>query len=144
MTGKAFHIGVTAVIAAAIVVGIFTAGGPIQARQEMFDQRRYADLREISTALYCPNWRIISPVLPETLDLSSIRAYCGGVEIEGHVLVDDETGVPYTYTRTDGNGYSVCALFYDAEKAMRRSYLGDHDPGASFNPDTGCMTGRVR
>jgi hypothetical protein len=144
MSNRAFYVGVSATIVAAVILAIFTIGGPNAARQDMFDQRRYENLRQIATALHCENWRILQPELPLKLDLESIRAYCGGIEIQADVLVDNETNVPYTYTRISETMYSVCAVFHDPEKAMRLSYLGYPRWNASFNPDTGCITGRVR
>ena len=144
MRNSAFYIGIAVVVVAAIIIGIFTVGGPNTARQDMFDMRRYENLRQIATALHCTNWRILKPELPDTLDLESIRAYCGGVQMEPDVLVDNETGMPYAYTRISDAEYSVCATFHDAHKTMRMSYQWNPGWDASFNPDTGCFTGRVR
>ena len=77
-----FISGASVTIIAAIVVGLFTVGGPNQARREMFDLRRYDDLTRISQALWCPNWRVQQPTLPNELNLTTIRAYCGGTEIQ--------------------------------------------------------------
>lgn len=144
MGSRLFYTAAAVAILAAIIIGILTVGGPNTARKDMFDQRRYEDLQKLSTALHCTNWRISDPVLPEVLDLENIRAYCGGVEIQADVLVDNETGIPYTYLRTNETEYAVCAVFYDAHKAMRLNYGGYLGLGVSFNPDTGCVTGRVR
>lgn len=143
MGNRAFYVGVTAAIVVAIIVGILTVGGPSSARQDVFDQRRYDNLRQIAAALHCENWRIMQPELPPELNLQSIRSYCGGIEIQASVLVDNETDAPYTYTRISDTEYSVCAVFYDADKAMRMSYQGFPRSNASFNPDTGCITGRI-
>lgn len=144
MGNRAFYVGVIAAIVVAIIAGILTIGGPNSARRAVFDQRRYDNLRQIATALHCENWRIMQPELPYDLNLESIRSYCGGIEIQANVLVDNETSVPYTYTRISNTEYAVCAVFYNAEKAMRMSYQGYPRSNASFNPDTGCITGRIR
>lgn len=86
-------------ILVALVVGIFTIGGPNEGRREAFDRRRYVDLTKISYALHCQNLRIDQPILPNELDLETIRAYCGGVEILAKVLLDNETGTPYAFSR---------------------------------------------
>lgn len=143
MKNKVFYIGMAAVVLTAIIIGFFTVGGPNTARQDMFDMRRYENLRQIATALHCKNWRILQPELPDKLDLESIRAYCGGVQMQVDVLVDNETNIPYAYTRISETEYSVCASFYNAHRTMRLSYQGDPRWDASFNPDTGCFTGRV-
>ena len=98
MKNRAFYIGTAAIVITAIIIGIFTVGGPNTARQDMFDIRRYENLRQIATALHCTNWRILQPELPDKLDLESIRAYCGGVQIQADVLVDNETNIPYGHS----------------------------------------------
>ncbi len=114
----------------------------------MFDLRRYADLTKISQALACPNWRVRRPTLPNELNVTTIRAYCGGTEIQAEVLQDNETGKPYVYNRISETQFSVCADFYDTEKTMRLSGQGMfrafNGMQASFNPDTGCVTGQVQ
>ncbi len=143
MNRKAFFTGAAVTVLVVLVVGIFTIGGPNQGRRERFDLHRFDDLRKISDALHCQNWRILQPTLPDELNLETIRAYCGGVEIQAEVLLDNETGTPYAYSRIDEKEYSVCAEFYDAEKTMRLSYKS-YGSKFSFNPETGCVTGRVR
>ena len=144
MNPRTFLIGATVTVVAAIIIGIFTVGGPNEARREMFDLRRYQDLEEIAYALNCPNWRVSRPILPDKLNIKTIRSYCGGIEILPDVLIDDETNRPYTYIRENEYKYSICADFYDAEKTTRLGLtrLGDRSM-ASFNPDTGCATGLV-
>ncbi|WP_296425103.1 hypothetical protein [Yoonia sp.] len=144
MKRRLFFGGATAMIVAAIIFGIITIGGPREARRDAFDRQRYDDLKQISSALFCSNWRILQPVLPDALTLENIRAYCGGIQIDADVLVDNETGTPYTYSRITESTYAVCATFHDAEKAMRQSYQRLGQVNASFNPETGCVTGRVR
>lgn len=144
MRRKVFMAGVSIAVLVAIIVGLFTVGGPDQARRDMFDQRRYEDLGEIAYALSCPNWRVRKPELPDELTLESLRSYCGGVQIAADVLLDNETGAPYVYDRKNGSEFSVCADFYDAEKTMRLGYRRYPDGvQTSFNPETGCVTGRV-
>lgn len=143
MNRKAFISGASIAVVVAIVVGLLTIGGPNKARREMFDMRRYEDLAKISSALNCPNWRVRQPTLPNDLNLATIRAYCGGVEIQAEQLLDNETGKPYLYVRTSEDEYTVCAEFFDAERAMRLSYRRFSGSSTSFNPATGCVTGRV-
>ena len=144
MRRKVFISGAAVAIIVAIVVGLLTVGGPIEARREAYDLRRYNDLARISQALWCPNLRIQRPILPNDLSLATIRAYCGGTEIQADVLWDEETQKPYRYERISESQFSVCADFYDAEKTMRLTgQLLSVGAQASFNPDTGCVTGRV-
>lgn len=143
MSHRAFAFGVAAFLLAAIVVGLLSVGGPESARRDRYDQLRYEDLRFLETALRCTNWRILGPELPDELTLGSLRSYCGGVEVDPDRLVDDETGEPYRYTKISEREFSVCADFYDANNPIikSRSAVG---VSSSFNPDTGCVGGRVR
>ncbi len=143
MSHRALAFGVAAFLLAAIVLGLLTVGGPGSAKRDRYDQLRYEDLHFLETALRCTNWRISFPKLPDDLTLDSLRSYCGGVEVDGDRLVDDETGEPYRYTKISEKEFLVCADFYDARSTIikSRSVFG---ASSSFNPDTGCVSGRVR
>lgn len=143
MSHRAFAFGVAAFLLAAIILGLLTVGGPESAKRDRYDQLRYEDLHFIETALRCANWRILDPKLPDELTLDRLRSYCGGMEVDEDRLVDDETGEPYRYTKISEKEFSVCADFYDAHDTLikSRSAVGAI---ASFNPDTGCVSGRVR
>jgi len=93
---KAFFTVAAVTALVVLVVGIFTIGGPNQGRRESFDLRRYDDLRKISDALHCQNWRILQPTLPDELNLETIRAYCGGVEIQAEVDLSRNCAAPLT------------------------------------------------
>ena len=146
MSHRAFAFGIAAFLLAAIILGLLTVGGPGSAKRDRYDQLRYEDLRFLETALRCTNWRILEPELPDDLTLDSLRSYCGGVEVELAGLVDDETGEPYRYTKISEKEFSVCADFYDAHNTINTITKSRSDFGASssFNPDTGCVSGRVR
>ena len=141
--GKPLLIGMTILAIAAVVVGLFVAGGPFKARQENFDEQRLEDLNLISRVLQCSNWRIADPELPQEMTLETLRAYCGGVLIHDENLKDPETGTIYTYTRTSPTEYAVCAEFYDADLASRNYGRYNNGRLSSFNPETGCVTGRL-
>ena len=145
MRVRLFILAVGGIVAAAILVGIFVAGSPMQAQREAFDRARLDDLGFIATALQCANPRIREPVLPDALTLESLRGYCGGVAVSGPELVDNETGEPHVYTRVSETEFRICAEFDDAERAMRLNY-SMYQPGGmfSFDPGTGCVTGRIR
>lgn len=127
----------------AVLAGLLTIGSPGEARRDRYDQRRYEDLAFLSQVLLCENLRVSSPALPEELTLEGLRSYCGGIEVLGPELIDEETGEPYSYTRSGDGEFVVCAKFRDAEKAARlhHSYL---DSRSSFNPADGCVRGQVR
>jgi hypothetical protein len=142
MTARAFLYCVAAVVFAAMVAGIITVGGPFEGRREKFDQQRYRDLTSIAQALRCQNWRSSRPVLPVELTAESLKSHCAGLVPGKDKLLDDETGEPYEYLRKNDREFSICAKFYDAEKAMRLGYRRGAD--SSFDPATGCMTGLVK
>ena len=142
MTARAFLVCVAAVVAAAVVAGILTVGGPVEGRREKFDAQRYREIASIVQALRCGNWRVSRPVLPAELTVESLKAHCGGSVPGKDGLRDDETGEPYVYIRKNDREFSVCAKFHDAEKAMRLTYRFDSD--SSLEPETGCITDRVK
>lgn len=143
MSHRTFAFGVAVLLLAAIVAGLLSVGGPGSARRDRYDLLRYQDLRFLETALKCTNWRILEPELPDELTLESLRSYCGGVEVEPDRLLDNETGKPYRYTKISEKEFSVCADFYDANSPMIKSRSVART-SLSFNPDTGCVSGRVR
>ncbi len=141
--GKPLLIGMTALAIAAVLVGVFMVGGPFKARQANLDEQRLEDLNLISSALRCSNWRILDPELPEEMTLESLRAYCGGVLVHDETLKDPETGDAYIYTRSSPTEYAVCATFYDADLASRDYRRYNSGRLSSFNPETGCITGKL-
>jgi hypothetical protein len=143
MRGRSYAFLALAVVGAAVVAGLFTIGGPREARREKFDLQRYDDLAFIARSLLCANRRIAHPVLPEKLDVTSLRSYCSGIEVTAAQLTDKETGAPYAYTRKGDAAFSVCATFHDAK---RIATLRPRGPNASFafDPGAGCVSGRIR
>ena len=143
MSSRAFVSAVACVVFIAVLAGLLTIGSPGEARRDRYDERRYNDLAFLSQALLCENQRVASPALPEELTLEGLRSYCGGIEVLGPELIDEETGKRYSYTRSGDGEFVVCAEFHNAEKVarLRRSYP---DSRSSFNPDEGCVRGQVR
>ena len=140
MIPRVFLGGCLLTVVFALIAGLLTVGGPDTGRRERFDNLRYQDLAHITRVLRCQNWRIRSPELPERLTVESLRSYCGGAEIAENHLTDNETGRPYQYRKT-GQEFAVCAEFYDAGNTRKRQPTGML--GSSFNPDTGCVSGRI-
>ena len=107
-------IAVALMATAAIGAGLVLVGSPGEARLRRFDERRVADLRQISrsVALY---WTV-NEALPESLAQVS---ELGGVS---ETPVDPETGAPYSYRQLDSARYELCAVFHRAvEDQTRRS-----------------------
>ena len=104
--------------------------------------QRYRDLTSIAQSLRCQNWRYTRPVLPAELTIESLKSHCAGSVPGKDSLSDDETGEPYEYIRKNDREFSVCAKFYDAEKAMRLTYRLGVD--SSFGPETGCVADRLK
>jgi hypothetical protein len=142
MTDRIFLIGVVALTLVAGLVGIYTVGGPVWARREILDQRRYEDLVALGDALRCWNEKVTA-VLPAELTVESLRSYCDGRNILSATLTDNETGEAYQYTRVSDTEFSICAKFYDAARAERLWYSGTGQ-GWAFDPSKGCVTGKVR
>jgi hypothetical protein len=143
MRSRIFVFVVLAAALAAIAVGVGLVGGPLAARRDKFDQNRIENLYKIASSLLCGNPRIKDPVLPQDLTLETLRTYCSGVSATPELLIDGETGKPYVYKRKSDKEFSICAVFYDAPKAVKSTWWRDH-ANLSFDPETGCVSGRIR
>ncbi|MEL7466906.1 MAG: hypothetical protein AAFN27_00535 [Pseudomonadota bacterium] len=122
----------------AVVAGLITVGGGEDARHKRFDVKRIKELREIASSLMCVRSKAPAQVLPETLNVESIGAYCHRpkylVETD---LTDDETGEHYRYLRRSDWDFSICAEFHDPHDVELRRW------NVRLNPRTGCIDDRV-
>lgn len=140
--GRALLVGLVALLALAVISGLVLTGGPFAARQDKMDLRRLEDLARLSDTLNCAaDGRAVSE-LPEMLTLETLRNHCGGMPVLAEMLLDSETGAPYAYERLSDWEYTLCATFTDADKTSRRGRVS-FDRLASFNPETGCVSGKV-
>jgi hypothetical protein len=92
---------VIAVMAGAVVAGIFVLGSPATQRERRLDQRRVEDLGDIANTIelyYLQHKR-----LPQALDAD-------GPEYR-RVPRDPATTQPYEYRVIDAERYEVCAVF---------------------------------
>ena len=137
-----FLFGAVGLVLLAALAGILTVGSPSEARRERMDQHRYQDLVALALALTCTD-KDVTPVLPAEMSVENLRSYCGGRNILDSTLVDKETSEPYKYSRISDGEFSICAKFYDADRAVRQVYRYP-DQGWSFNPATGCVTGKAK
>lgn len=149
MRGRLLLILAVAVTVAAVAAALLTVGGPMAARRLALDERRFDMLVDVANALHCKNWRVLNLELPETLTLAALREHCGSVGLGEADLLDPVTGKPFIYTRLDGgDGFRVCAEFNDAMALQGRvpanALYRDGAQMSSFDPETGCVTGRVR
>jgi hypothetical protein len=123
----------TGLALAAIVGGLWLAGGPGYARKEDNDRARYADLSSLRRALYCADG-----TAPDTLPESG-DAYCKGVFATNADVADPVTKAPYRYARLDDLRYRVCA---DFETTTPYSTYDRQE--TNFDLETGCLTASVR
>jgi hypothetical protein len=115
---------VTAAVLVAIVIGLYLAGSPAEARLLRLDDRRVDDLRSISSAL--AEYRRGRGHLPPTLD--SLPLAIG----DAPKLRDPVTLQPYTYEVTGDSSYSLCAEFArrsPSERDGRYEAAWRHLPG---------------
>jgi hypothetical protein len=144
MRPRSFAFAVLAVAALATAAGLYTVGGPEQARRERSDLLRYRALIAVAEALACTAWRSPQQVLPAELSTASLFAYCGGYAgVRDLTLIDSETGRPFTYVRRSDSAFSICGSFHDAALAMNQRF----DPlprGLTFDPENGCISGSAR
>jgi hypothetical protein len=112
-------------IAAAIVAGVWTVGGPAQGAAERRDNTRADDLRRLVRLVDCQARS--EGRLPARLEASAACATTAN-------LADPSTGAPYRYEVVPPFGYRVCA---DFETNVTPPYYD-----ISFDGTTGCLTGR--
>jgi hypothetical protein len=101
---KVFVSIVLATVSIVAISGLWIAGSPAAERARRFDDRRISELQSISYAI--DNYWAINKALPKDLEtLQSTRdVYVGSI-------MDPENGMPYEYTLTDSDSYSLCAEF---------------------------------
>lgn len=136
---RGFGIGVGGAVLLALAAGFWSIGGPGQARRDRVDMQRLEELSEIAQALTCTRNDGHPAPLPETLTPDSLTGYCPGwAQLTRDSFVDPLTGAPYAYRRLSESRFEICAGFHDATRAAaRRSFT------FPFNPETGCLSGRV-
>lgn len=141
MTHRSVALVVSAVLAAAVLAGILTVGGPGTGRKERFDQSRHDEILRLAQAVSCSNGRFAAEALPDALTVAALREHCDGIFVRETDLTDDETGAPYTYRRLSGTKFEICAEFFDA----RTIPVGYETPTdlVDFDSETGCFVGRL-
>ncbi len=143
MNARLFLPATVAAVVAAVIVGLLIVGGPFEGRREAFDGKRYDELGLLARALLCADkGHRYGATLPEELTVETLRVHCSSAGITEDELTDDETGLPYVYQVKDGQDFSVCATFYDAERTLRLNQQAWY--GATFNAETGCASGVFR
>ncbi|NOS67331.1 MAG: hypothetical protein HOO67_03110 [Candidatus Peribacteraceae bacterium] len=106
-----------AIVVMAMVAGLFVTGSPLRGRSERFDEQRVNDLRTIQSeilnivwgnerAMPTPPVKELTNPLPVTLEDVAAQAL-----YQRPNIVDPETGLPYTYTRTSDHDFRLCATF---------------------------------
>jgi len=114
-----------AVVVAVVAISVILLDSPAEARLQRLDERRIADLHEISYAVdvYWTREGMVPPSL-EVL---------GNEERIVRELADPETGERYEYRVLGGNDYELCAVFAREIDAGGRDvpyeYLWYHGPG---------------
>lgn len=122
-----FAIAACVVVAAAVVGGLLTVGGPGEGRLEKLDAARLDDLRTIERAVV-EKWDRTG-ALPPSLD--SLHA---ANLLLADDLVDPETSERYAYRVLSDSTAELCATFARAsdDRAYRpydRTSIGVHDAG---------------
>lgn len=118
----------------AIGGGFWIVGSPWEARAQIMDRERIADLQRIARELRCEEG-LAPEAVPEDGDV-----YCDGTFEMGD-WVDPVTEAPYRYERIDDVRFRLCAEFHDTAFLVANSSTAQ---GSSFDADTGCLTRSVR
>ena len=113
-------------VAAAVALGLWTVGGPMQGRAEARDETRYRDLLALQRQVRCladAAGGRLPGTLEETQSCHIAERYA-----------DPYTGAPYRYERLSESGYRLCAGFETARS-------GDFTTGTEvkFDAEAGCL-----
>jgi hypothetical protein len=101
-------------VVSSVSYGIYLVGSPGSQRSLKFDERRVADLNNISRAIDI-YWNE-SGKLPENIDaLQGRRVYIRSAQ-------DPETGEPYEYRKLSEKGYELCAVFNIDSATLDREF----------------------
>lgn len=141
MSTRAFLVAAVSVALLAVVAGAYVVGSPYEARRRTFDDRRHQELSLLAGSLLCTSDK--AAVLPVALTAENLKSYCGARNLQPPTFLDDETGEAYKYTRKSDEDYSICAKFHDAARVARLQYSNPNIRW-SFDPASGCVTGRIR
>ncbi|HEX9878232.1 MAG TPA: hypothetical protein VGC50_16460 [Gammaproteobacteria bacterium] len=110
-----------AVVAVAVLAGLWLAGSPAEQRLHRFDLRRTADLRSLVRMLDL--YRQGNDALPEELE-----ALVDG-RIMSRLPEDPETSDAYEYRRLSSDAYELCARFSLPAPESERGDFWYHDAG---------------
>lgn len=102
---------VAAAVIVAVLVGLYVAGSPAEARLMRLDDRRVDDLRSVSGAI--ADYKRGRGHLPPERDSLPLAIADGGR------LHDPVTGAAYSYEITGDSSYSLCATFARPSPAGR-------------------------
>ena len=100
--GRIVAILLTAVVVAAVAIGIGILGSPVEERIRQLDQRRVDDLDRLARAVDV-YWSRRQQMPSAVEDLRETGALVNAS--------DPVTGVPYEYRRLEDDAYELCAQF---------------------------------
>ncbi|MCC5963280.1 MAG: hypothetical protein JJU09_09135 [Rhodobacteraceae bacterium] len=115
---RAAGIALVALAVVAVALGLWTIGGPEQARSENRDAQRMSDLHAMARHVRCLD--------DQGLDLTAESPLCPLPEARS----DPKTGAPYDISTPQDGIVTICAAF---ETAQTTRALG-------FDAETGCLT----
>lgn len=109
-----------ALSATAIALGLWTVGGPEQARREQRDAQRLSDLRAIARHYRCLH--------DHAQNTDAVTPVCPRPENSG----DPRDGAVYAVSQPEDGLVQICAEF--------ETPLSTHGFMNGFDPETGCLT----
>lgn len=111
-------------VGAAVVLGVWATGGPMQGRAERRDEVRFQDLLSLKEQVDCLA-DAANRTLPARLEETDLCLIADR-------YVDPFTGEPYVYKRVSATGFRLCAEFEAPE--MTRFIHG------TFDAKAGCLS----
>jgi hypothetical protein len=116
-----FAVASSAVVAIAVVAGLFLGGSPGEQRLVRFDELRVGDLQLLSSAID-RRWETFEQ-LP-----ASLEDLVDGVLLK-RMPLDPQTGTQYVYEITGDNSYRLCTGFSRASVNPLPGDFWAHEPG---------------
>ncbi|MBX9765512.1 hypothetical protein K2X83_02635 [Patescibacteria group bacterium] len=119
-------IGVSLIVAVAVVASFFIIGSPETARHMRYDDQKVADLQNIQWQLV--NFWQLKQTLPESLE--ELKDPIGGYTVP----VDTQTGESYRYERTSNSSFKICAIFNAPSRETMRTDSSPMRPLPAIDP----------
>lgn len=137
MINRVLFVSMALLVVSAIGAGLYSVGGPKQARMEKEDRELLSDMRVLARHLRCSDQD--EEVLPQSVAYDERVSYCGADRVIWRLTARQRPAVPIAYQRVSDTAFKVCAEFHDPTFAAMKDWKL-HD----FDRSSGCVLGTIR